>query len=92
MKRAMVAASLILASAIASAEVKSMRCGNTLVQRGDHITEVRARCGDPEFSQEVQNKFGATIGLREVYDIGHGRPKHEVTYHGTEVVRIKRIW
>ncbi|MDN3518869.1 DUF2845 domain-containing protein [Aquisalimonas lutea] len=89
MKRLIAVAPLLLASLPASAD--SMRCGNALILPGDHVTEVHEVCGEPVQTTEIENRFGARVGTREVYETGYGRPRHSVTYEDDRVVAIERI-
>lgn len=89
MIRLIAAAPLLLVSIPASAD--SMRCGNDLILPGDHITEVHEVCGEPVRTTEIENRFGARVGTREVYETGYGRPRHSVTYEDDRVVAIERI-
>ncbi|SEO70927.1 DUF2845 domain-containing protein [Aquisalimonas asiatica] len=77
--------------AVAPAAADFMRCGNDLVQRGDHIAEVHRKCGEPVRTSVLENEYGAAVGKREVYDSAHGSRDHLVTYHGERVVRIERL-
>jgi hypothetical protein len=48
MKRALLLCSLLLAPAAHAGE-DGFRCGNRLVTQGDHMLEVRKKCGEPDF-------------------------------------------
>ena len=69
----------------------AMRCGQDLVSKGDHITDVHAKCGEPIRTIKLTNRHGAQVGLREVYDSSRGTRKHEVTYRSDRVVDIERL-
>lgn len=91
MRSAIISAGLALAMAFASstAAASSMRCGNDLVRKGDHISEVHGKCGPPATSTVLENKYGAAVGKQELYDNVRGSRDRLVTYHGDRVVRIE---
>ncbi len=89
MKRGVTALLVLLAAGAVSAD--SMRCGNDLVLKGDHVSEVHKKCGEPVRSTTLENEFGATIGKREIYDSAHGSRDHLVTYRDERVISIERL-
>ena len=82
---------MALALVSTALDAAPMRCGNDLVREGDHITEVHEKCGEPMRVTELENKYGAKVGWREVYDSARGSRNHQVTYEGDRVVRIELL-
>jgi hypothetical protein len=87
--------------------VSAMRCGHKLVQLGDHINEVLARCGEPE-SVETRTKIVGnilhhprrTLDIQEyeqiqvedwVYNFGPSRLQYYLRFENGELKEIKNL-
>ncbi|QIT56104.1 DUF2845 domain-containing protein [Aquisalimonas sp. 2447] len=89
MKSIVLAVLLLAASGTVAAD--HMRCGNDLVLKGDHVSQVHSKCGEPVRTTRLENEFGARVGKREMYDSAHGTGNHVVTYRDERVVSIERL-
>lgn len=63
---------------VLAAPAQALRCGNDLITRGDHASEVRASCGEPGQIEQrsewrtrgvVDRRSGAYVETTEVVDI-----------------------
>jgi hypothetical protein len=65
------AAAALLAGATAARAEGGFRCGNRVVSEGDHMVDVRRRCGDPDFvaqrveQRKVKSKVRRRVGNQE---------------------------
>jgi|1185.fasta_scaffold389552_1 hypothetical protein len=63
------AAAALLAGAPAARAEGGFRCGNRVVSEGDHMVDVRRRCGDPDFvAQRVEQRKVKSKVRRRVRD------------------------
>ncbi|TQE98734.1 MAG: DUF2845 domain-containing protein [Spiribacter salinus] len=79
----------LLSATPASAD--SLRCGQSLVQPGDHITEVVQDCGEPDRTTNIVNNEGVRIGTKATYTGDDRTHTRIVVYRGDQVIRVEVI-
>ena len=79
---------VIMTAMTSTAVADFIRCGNDLVQKGDHVSAVHSKCGQPLRTTQLENEFGAMFGKRELYSDVCGSRDRLVTYRDERVVRI----
>ena len=90
-----------LALASLSAEASTLRCGGGVVSHGDSVTQVLARCGEPDRVDRYRKELKTTnhIGIPVIRDVavehwsyerGHGKFVQTLIFEGGRLTRIKR--
>lgn len=96
---------LLLLSFAAGAQ--ALRCGTDLVQKGDHITEVRKKCGEPDHQEKwiedriihrrphrllpYESTIGSVVITLWTYNFGTRTLMRELRFENGRLVRIETL-
>lgn len=96
---------LLLLSMAAGAQ--ALRCGTDLIQKGDHITEVKRKCGEPEYQEKwvedriihrrphrllpYERTIGSVVITLLTYNFGTRTLMRELRFENGRLVRIETL-
>ncbi len=90
-----------------AAAAQALRCGNDLVQKGDHITEVLEKCGEPDYREKwiedaiihrrphrllpPEHTIGSVVVSLWTYNFGRRQFMRELRFENGRLVDIETL-